>query len=168
MASPRVVVPIEERVSRPSSRSDERDMAWRVVSVIGVLLGVVGWLDWGLLFVPQKFGTAQWEFGTISTSFNALPLATLSAAALATASIAAGRRRTMGALSIFAVLVTLVLIGLAGLFALDVPVLLGSAAPELRPVLWKSIAKTSVFAVVYIVTYAWLALACWRTLQKTR
>ena len=168
MAIPQVVVPIDDRVARRAVQSEQRDIAWRVVAVMGAMLGVVGWIDLGLLYVPQRFGNAQWEFGTISATFNALPLATLSTAALVTASLFAGWRRWVGVLTMFVGLVTLLLVGLTALYVLDIPVLLQGATPEIRPILLKSIAKTSAFALVYVAAYVWLGLACWRTLRTTR
>src|SRR5689334_14868275 len=68
------------------------DAARRVLGAAGLVLAIVGWTDWALLWVPLRFGVVEWEFGTISQSFDALPLATIGTAALVAAALNGGWR----------------------------------------------------------------------------
>lgn len=49
----------------------------------GAVLAVAGWVDVGLFYRPLRFGDAEWEFGTIAQTFDAMPLATLGLVLLA-------------------------------------------------------------------------------------
>jgi hypothetical protein len=137
-----------------------------VLAVTGVALAVVGWVDWLLLWVPLNFGSVEWEFGTIGQSFDALPLATIGTAALIAAAIGGGWRRTLVVTAglAFAVAITLGLI--LAIFLLDIPILLEGAAGAVRPVLLKAVAKTSLYGLLYVTTYAWLGLACLRVVRR--
>jgi hypothetical protein len=80
-AAPRVVV-------EPSP-----DQALWLLCWIGGLLALAGWVDVLLLWIPLHLGRPEWEFGTVSSTFDALPLATIGLAILIAAAVAKGRRR---------------------------------------------------------------------------
>lgn len=142
------------------------DGARKVLAVTGIALAVVGWVDWILLWVPLNFGAVEWEFGTIGQSFDALPLATLGTAALIAAAISGGWRRTLILTAGVAFAVALTLAVILGIFLLDIPILLQGSANAVRPVLMKAVAKTSLYGVLYVFTYAWLGLTCLRVIRR--
>jgi hypothetical protein len=139
--------------------------AWRVVALVGAVLGVVGWLDWLLLWIPFRLGNPDWEFATASAAFDAMPLGTIGVAALAAGAGARGWRWVARSVGAGCWIVAAVLLGIYAVYVLDVPVMLKGVDPLLKPVLLKAIGKTSVFALVYVVTYLWLGVACWRMLR---
>jgi len=48
--------------------------SWQLLATAGWAFLVVGGMDVGLVWYPAAFGNAGWEFGSITTSLNGLPL----------------------------------------------------------------------------------------------
>ncbi len=141
------------------------EAGWRMVTMVGLLLGVVGWLDILLMWVPAHFGRAEWEFGTISATFDALPLATLGIGLLLAGTLAAGylgRLKVFGWLS-FGILA--LLLAMLVLYGLDVPLAWKGVAPAALPMLKRAMAKTALLAVMYLVVYG---LFGWTVLRHVR
>jgi hypothetical protein len=155
---------------RPKAHSADpvrsADSARGVLAATGAVLAIVGWVDWALLWVPLRFGTVEWEFGTISASFDALPLATIGSAVFIAAALNGGWRRTLIVAGVVMPLFATGFLLVIGVYLLDIPVLLRDAGEAIRPVLLKAVAKTSLYAVLYTITYAWLALTCWQAVRR--
>jgi hypothetical protein len=144
-----------------------------ILIVAGVLLAIAGWVDVGLFYYPVRFGEAEWEFGIIAQTFDAMPLPTLGLVLLAlgirarSGSIAWSR----GAAIIFAVVALLCLAALV-LFALDIPLAFramhraGAQATQQSALissgLKRGMAKVILFSVCYATAYALLAFKMWR------
>ncbi len=136
-----------------------------MVALAGLLLGIVGWLDVLLLWVPAHFGTPEWEFGTSSSTFDALPLATLGLAFAIAGALAEGWRVRLKVLGWFTAVVLLLLLVVLGLFLLDVPLAWKGVPPANLSTLKRAIAKTVVLAVAYLVTYGLFGLTVLRRLR---
>ncbi len=98
--------------------------SWSIFGWFGLLLALIGLGDALVNWYPLAFQSPEWEFGTIATTFGSLPLLTMGLAALAASFVARGvgwGKLTMGI--VFLVLGLLV-IGLLGVFATDVPLAL--------------------------------------------
>jgi hypothetical protein len=131
-----------------------------------MVLAIVGWTDWLLLWVPLQFGVVEWEFGTISQSFDALPLATIGTAALVVAALNGGWRRTLTIAGTSALVIGVLLLLVLGVFVLDIPIVLKGVNGPMRPVLVKAMAKTSLYGLLYTSTYAWLGFTCWQAIRR--
>ncbi len=156
----KVLVRPEEQPQRPKLEPSS-DAGWRVVALSGVLLGLIGWLDILLMWVPPHFGRPEWEFGTVSATFDALPLATLGLALALAGVLAGGMRLRAQVLAWFTAAVLVILLAAVVLFLLNTPLAWKGIPPQNLGMLKKAIAKTLVLAVAYLVTYGlfgWLAL----------
>ena len=152
-----------------------------VLLAVGIVLAIAGLVDVGLFYWPLRFGDAEWEFGTIAQTFDALPLPTLGLALVAVGLWARGGRpawtRAMALIFLGAAAIVLIL---SAIFLLDVPVALkalsrAAAAAKQRgltpnPVvssgLKRGIAKASVFAVTYVAGYAAIGVSLWRGVRR--
>jgi hypothetical protein len=154
-------------------KASRGEIARSPAGALGVLAGtsaalaLVGWTDWVLLWVPLGFGNVEWEFGTISRSFDALPLATIGTAVFIAVALNSGWRRTLLAAAVATSLLVAAFVLVFGVYLLDLPVLLNGAPGPARMVLFKAVAKTSLYGVLYTVTYAWLCRTCWRAVRHT-
>jgi hypothetical protein len=157
----RVVLEGTQRHRRALAPS-EPAVLWRVIAAVGLAMTVVGWTDIGLLWYPLHFGSTEWEFGTVSAQLDGMPLGTLGLALLATGALAQGWRWPARGVAVACVLITLELVAVSLLYLLDVPVALKGAAPQVLGAIEKAMVKAAVFAVAYIVFYAWLAWLLWR------
>jgi hypothetical protein len=139
------------------------DAAWRLVAVVAASFLVVGGTDVFLTWYPLRFGSAEWEFGTVTASLNGLPVPILGLAFLLASSVAVGWR-LVGRGAALACAVGGVLIVLAGvMYATDVPMALRSVSqPVAHQALMKAITKTTVQLLAYPVGLCWLAVLGWR------
>jgi hypothetical protein len=148
----------QKAVLAPSS-----DAALWVLSWVGWLLGLAGWADVVLLWVPLHMGRPEWEFGTASATFDALPLATLGIGVLLAASLARGWKKAAVVGAGASLVVALVLLAVLVLFVLDVPMAWKGVGEQFRSQLVKATVKTAFMGVLYISLYA---VAGWFTLRR--
>jgi hypothetical protein len=135
-----------------------------VLAALGCVLCAVGWFDWALVWVPLRFGNAEWEFGAISAAVDGLPLGTIGVSAVAAAAVMRGWWVPAMVIGIFAAVLVLVLLAAGVLYALDAPLAYRSIAEGARPTLLRAIARTAVSALAYVVFYGWLS---WFTLRRS-
>lgn len=146
----------------------EATTAWVVVAVVGIALAIIGWVDILLAWYPPQFGTVEWEFGTISTTIDSLPLATMGLSAFAVAAIARGSPRHARTAGMVCWLIAAGLLGALALYLLDVPVAWKGVKEVLRPVLGKAILRTSLMTLSYTALYGWLGWFTWRRWRADR
>jgi hypothetical protein len=123
-------------------------------------------MDVLLLWFPLRFGTAEWEFGTASSTFDALPLGTIGFALLAAAAVAKGWRWASAVAGWVALGLAFVLLAVLLLFALDAPLAWKGVTAAYLPVLKKAMFKTVVSAVAYIGLYAVTGVLTLRLAQR--
>lgn len=126
-----------------------------------VLLGV-GIVDLGLAWWPLRFGTAEWEFGTASRTFNSLALGSTGFVFLV---MAAAVRSWVTALRVLAALALIGCIALAGtlvMYLSHVPVALGAVPADTKATLEMAIFRSTSFALMYIVLFGWMSWFTWR------
>lgn len=135
---------------RHSSRS------WLILGWIGLAFLIVGGMDFALAWIPPRFGVREWEFATVTQSFNGLPILLLGVGLLTVASEETDRRwwGLVGSAA-SAVLLLWVLLG-AVIWAMSVSIALETAPENVAVTVRKAIAKTAVQAVVYIAAFALL------------
>lgn len=166
-----------KRPGGPLPPTNIRD--WVPILLIGgLVLSLSGWVDVALFYWPLRFGDAEWEFGVISGTFDALPQPTLGLILLALAARAMPeRRRFSRLLAVVSAIVTIKLVGLLIIFALDIPVAfaaistatqraVASGAP-VNPLvgsgLNRGIAKVLLFGAAYVAAFLGLTIVLGRT-----
>jgi hypothetical protein len=128
----------------------------------GLVVTIVSLIDVSLAWFPLRFGSGEWEFGTSSATFNAMPLA---ATGLLFLSMAAALSRSAVALRVMSIISLLTALFLAGsivLFGLNVPLALGAVPAEVASLLKRGILRTTAFAGLYIPLFGWLCWFTWR------
>ena len=182
MSSPRVLVRESRRGSPAVLPPATLHAVARVLVAVGLVLAVAGLVDVGLFYWPMRFGDAEWEFGTIAQTFDALPLPTLGLALVAVGLWARGGRPAWmrGMAAVFAIAAAIaVFLGL--IFLLDVPVALkalsrAAATAQQRGVppnplvssgLKRGIGKAVIFAVAYAAGYATISVTLWRGVRRS-
>jgi len=121
----------------------------------------VGGLDFVLVWIPPSFGSPEWEFGTVTQSFNGLPILLLGIGLLTVAAEQVERRWWgLVALGFSSVLLLWILVG-AIVWALNVPVALEAAPSEISGTIRESMVKTAVQAVAYSTALAYVIGRTW-------
>lgn len=128
----------------------------------GLVLCGVGIVDLGLAWWPLRFGTAEWEFGMASRTFDSLALGTTGFALLVAAAAARNRPVELRVLAAVSLLLVVVLLGVAMLYALNAPVALSRIPDEARSALTRAMTRTTLFAGMYLVLYGWFSWFTWR------
>lgn len=157
-----------EAPRRASAPLGELERVRPLFLAAGLMLLVAGWLDIALLWYPPRLGEADWEFGIIAQSLDAMPLPTMGLLLTATA-LLLGRARWAVWLAFAAfVVVALWLLAMGVLFALDVPQALAAVARDARlgPGVKRVLLKAVVFLASYTAGYAAAAVLLWRRARR--
>jgi hypothetical protein len=137
--------------------------AWGLLVPTGLTFTLVGAADLALVWYPLGFGSAEWEFGSVTSMLNGLPVLVMGLAFLGMAAVAAGRRWAGRGIATVLVLLAVTVVLMGGLYATTVPIALKAAPNPLVALgLKKAIAKTTIQAAVYPVLLLWMAIATWR------
>ena len=163
MSASSAVVREIPRAERAREMPQAPDFGWYLFGWIGAAFTVIGLFDVVLSWVPFAFGDAEWEFGTVTTTMDSLPLAALGLALLLGSGVARGKRLLLRALSAVFVLLALTIVTFALLYATEVPLALRAMRdPMMALAMKKAIAKTSMQLLVYPVLFFWLGFTGWR------
>jgi len=139
--------------------------AWVLLGWVGFTFLIVGGSDFALTWYPMSFGNREWEFGTVTASFNGLPILVLGLGLLYGASLRYGRRWWAVLTLIVSVVLMLWVVGGAVLWATNVPLALQAVPPELMVGIKKALVKTTIQSVTYPVILGFLAV---RSFQAVR
>ncbi|MEO8636488.1 MAG: hypothetical protein ABI587_14530 [Gemmatimonadales bacterium] len=138
-------------------------LIWRTLQIIGAIFLLVGLLDVATGFFPNLLGDPEWELGTTSHFFDAVPLLGLGVAFLLAGAVATGRRWQVRLIATFCVLVAVVMLLALLVYATAVPTAFKVVKDPLQLIqLKKAAAKTAVQAALYPFAMLWLAGAGWR------
>lgn len=130
------------------------------------LYSLVGWMGWtlvllwgtdfGLTWFPIRLGDRQWEFGTVSASFNGMPSLFVGVPMILVG--AAGLKRRIWAAMVAALLLIVTVVVLYGLaiYWTSVPLALNALEGPALLGLKKAIGKTLVQSMVYPVVLVFL------------
>ncbi|HET8634749.1 MAG TPA: hypothetical protein VFL88_11445 [Gemmatimonadales bacterium] len=166
MASPRVLVREDSEGRKRSWRPPAPDFGWKLLGWVGGVLLIVGLIDLGLAFYPPMFGNPNWEFGTISSQLNSLPVPTLGLGLLLGAAVARGWELGMRIWAIVGIVLAVFIVAAAVLWALNLPLAFRSVQePAARLGLKKSVAKSVAQAILYPVAFLWIG---WQGLRHAR
>jgi hypothetical protein len=133
-------------------------MVWRAALLAGIVLGFVGLVDIAFVWYPPHWSNVDWEFGSVSTTFDALPLPTIGIVSMLVAAAANGRRLPMRLMGVAILLLALLWVVFAVVFVLDVPVVVHAVDPQLKATVKRAIVKTGLIASAYIVLYTVLGV----------
>lgn len=154
-------------VDAPSRGDGEARRAARVAVVVGSAIALVGLIDVAMAWWPLQFGELEWELGTISRTFDGLPLATFGLGAVLGGLAARRERGVMNWL--FAGVVTallLILVALVALYVMDALAAWGTTSGAVRDTLKRAFVRTGLFAGIYLATYAWMSRTAVRLLRS--
>lgn len=153
--------PAQTRTAAPTGTAPAQPFLVPLVALGLVLVGVSA-VDLGLAWFPPRFGFGEWEFGTVSRTFDGLALGTIGLVVLTVAAVKGGRRRSLLALAILYSVAVLVLLGMAILYGLNAPVALARVPVEAKRVMAHAVVRTTLFIVLYVALYGWMSRFTWR------
>ena len=153
-------IPRERDVS-PLARAP--DFGWHLLGRLGAAFAFIGLFDVVLTWIPLAFGDAEWEFGTVTSSMDSMPVATLGLGLLLGAGVARGKRNLLRGLSVLFIAIGFAILAAALLYVTEIPIALRAVQDAgLALAMKKAIAKTSVQLILYPVLYMWLGFTAWR------
>jgi len=125
------------------------DDVWAALGWIGAVFLVVGGTDFALIWLPPNFGSREWQFGTVTQSFNGLPILVLGIGLLLAGATRTERRwwAYLAAIGALAMLVW-VSVGFV-LWGMNVSLAMASVPDQLTLGVQKAIAKTLIQSLVY-------------------
>jgi hypothetical protein len=161
VTGPKILVKDDQKARSILPPSPES--GWALLGGIGLLFVLVAGVDLALAWYPVNFGNAEWEFGTVSTTLENLPLLALGLALAFGAAVARGIRTSIRAYAIIFVLLALVLIGADLLYLKNIGVAQKSVTdPVLRSGLDRAIFKSVAQAIVYPIAFLWIGIKGFR------
>ena len=159
---------VEERAKGVQPLSEAPAEGWKWIGWLGVLLAVVGLGDFVLAWYPLRFGVAEWEFGTVASTFAGLPLVTMGFAALLASGLARGRGWLVRLMGWWLVLFGVVVLAALVVFLTDVPIALRAVTGDAALGIKKAIAKTTMLGVVFSAAYVVSGASALRYLGRHR
>ena len=150
--------------------ADPQKTGARLLATLGSGLTLFGLVRLGVLWYPLQLGTAAWEFGTVTETFDAMPLVGVGAALTTWGLLHRPKVRpsTVRAAAVGFAIAAL-LIGLAGRLDLrSVPTVLGEAPEEALVALQRSIIETGTAIGVSTVASLLVAIFLWRSIRKAQ
>ena len=142
-------------------------LGWYLLGWAGWVFLLAGLVDIGLAWIPLHLGSAEWEFGTITQSLQALPLPFMGCTLILAAGIARGRIWWARVGVIILALLALWVLVSGVLYGLNVPLALRSVKqPEILFGLKKAIFRTALQVGLYVVTASAMAWLGAKTLRE--
>jgi hypothetical protein len=152
-----------ERERPTAPMSIRTDAAWTVLGITGVAFAFLGAVDQSLVWYPPAFGSPEWEFGSVTAAFNALPVPVLGVMMAMVAGLGRRQRWLVRTASIILVCVAVAVLVAGLLYALTVPVALSRINNDVvRTGLLKAIAKTVLQTGVYPLLFLTVAWKGWK------
>ena len=125
-----VIIPQESgrsaTVERPTTAymSSAYIEAWRVIGWLGAAFFAMSMIDVVLGWYPVRFGSPEWEFGTISATVSALAIPALGLYLVLCSAIARERANIAKAAGIVMIMLAVFLLGLAFFYLTTLPLAL--------------------------------------------
>jgi hypothetical protein len=158
-----------ERGSRLRLRDADATAA-SLIMATGATFAIIGLVDLALMWYPLRLGSAPWEFGTLSSTFDNLPMTALGVALVTLGVI---RHPWLGAtwvrgVAVLYVILGVLLLGMAVLYGLAAVEVIGRAPQESMGAFKRALVKNVVEIVAYLGATSFLAVACWRGVERVR
>lgn len=156
-----VIIPQESgrgaTIARPVSATATAYLdSWKILGWLGLAFFIMSIIDLALGWYPLGFGTAEWEFGTISATASGLAIPTLSLYLMLGAAIARERTDIAKGVAIVMIVLAVALVILALLYLTSVPLALKAVTsnPSLHLGMKKSVFKSLMLITGYVIMYA--------------
>ncbi len=161
MNEPMIVASAKDQGSRHSAASEVSTRAWLVLGWIGLAFLTVGGADFLLTWFPLQLGNREWEFATVTQTFNGLPILLLGIGLLTVAAEQV-ERRWWGLIAVSAagLLAVWIVVGFV-IWALNVQLALATVPAELAPGIRKAIVKTFLQSLTYPAVMLYLVRRAW-------
>ena len=125
-------------------------LAWEVVGWMGLAFLVIGAVDLLLGWIPTRFGSPEWEFGTVTRTLDNLPIVAMGMVLLLSSVAARGVAWATRAAALAAVVLGVLVLVAMVLYALDVPLAFGVVNdPLARSGLKRAVLKAAVQGTLY-------------------
>jgi hypothetical protein len=150
LAAPQILVPEEEIAKARRRLPPAPDYGWYLMGWLGLVFVIVGGCTLVLSWYPTLIGNPQWEFGTVSSTYDNLPITALGLGLLLAAGVARGIRWWTRIAAVVFLLLALIVIGGLVLYATNIPLALRSVTdPLARSGLKRAIVKSLLQGVMY-------------------
>ena len=150
-----------------SAQGADPSEGWHALGAVGLALLIMGSVDILLAWIPLRIGDPEWEFGTISATLNNMPVPSMGLALILSHAAAQGNKTELAAVALWCVIVVLVLVGAAVLYALDVPMALRAVQGDVpRRALRAAMIKAGAAFVVYLAFHLWSIFYSVRTFRR--
>ncbi len=167
MTAPRILVD-EEKIKR-TYLPPAPDFGWQLIGVLGAVFVVLGLLDIALAWYPIHFGNPDWEFGTVASTLDSLPVTVMGFGLLLGAAVARGWRAGVRAWSIVFLVLAALILAIGVVYLLNVPVGFRTINdPVIRSGFKKAVAKAVGQMVLYPIGFAIMALKGLKFSKGTR
>jgi hypothetical protein len=118
---------IVERATTAHSATPQL-IGWKILGWLGLVYLIMSLIDLALGWYPFRFGSPEWEFGTISATVSGLAIPTLALYLMLGSAIALGRPRIAKTVAIVMILLALLLPSLGVIYLTNVPFALKATA----------------------------------------
>lgn len=149
------------------SVSESQLSAWRVLGWIGLVFLVVGGMDFVLVWSPTNFASREWQFGSVTQSFNGLPILLLGIGLLTVAGEQAERAAFQWLGTGGAALLLLAVVGGFVLWLSNVSLAMTTVPDNLARGVQEAIVKTAVQSVAYTAALGYLLGRAWLGRKKS-
>lgn len=140
-----------------------------IIGLAGVLFTVVSGADLYSQIFPLALGSPEWEFGTYSSVMDSLPLFTMGLGFLAVYAVARSNRIVARIVGVLFILIALVILAGAFLYATNVPQALRiNPRSPVQTGIKKAVAKSALQSAIYPIAYLWLGVFALRHSGKNR
>lgn len=161
MTGPKILVGREGQAPRVIGPSPE--VGWRLLGGAGFAFAVVAAADLALAWYPTGFGSAEWEFGTVTAVLGNLPLLIMGLGLLFAAAVGQGKAVLLKAISGVWLVLALLVLAMLVLYARRVPEALEVVTdPVLREGIKEGMAKVAVQGVLYPLAFTWMGFKGWK------
>ena len=146
-------------VERPAAgyTSSAQLAAWSLLAWLGLAYFIMSFVDLALGWYPMRFGSPEWEFGTISGTVSALAIPTLALYLMLGSTIARERTKLAKAVAIVMIVFAIALPALGIFYLTNVPIALKSTATNdvahfgMKKAILKSLMLFAGYEVLYVV-----------------
>lgn len=161
MTGPKILVGRDDKGPRIIGPAPE--VGWRLLGGAGFAFALVASVDLALAWYPMAFGSAEWEFGTVTVVFGNLPLLIMGLGLLFSSAVGQGKRRLLKTISLAWMLLAVLALAMLALYARRVPEALAAVTePIVNEGLKESMVKVVVQGVLYPLAFAWMGFKGWK------
>ncbi|MEO8636489.1 MAG: hypothetical protein ABI587_14535 [Gemmatimonadales bacterium] len=165
MTASRILIKTDQKNRVPLDPAP--DTGWYLLGGIGLVFAIVSFADLALAFYPFAFGDAEWEFGTVTTVLDGLPLFTIGLGLGLGSMVARGRLAGVRILSVVFGLIGVMLVLLTVRYAGHISQALGAVTePAIKVGLRKAIITTLAQGTLYPIGFFWIGTLGWRHAKR--